>query len=120
MGGGEMIREVWADRATWNEIPYKFEAGTPNIAQAVGMGAAVEYLEGLGMDAVREHEIELTTYAIEQLDAIGATIYGPTRHVESAGESFRSTSTRCIRTTWRRSSTRRASASGPAITARSR
>lgn len=76
-GGGEMIREVWADRATWNEIPYKFEAGTPNIAQAVGMGAAVEYLEGLGMDSVREHEIELTTYALEKLDEIGATVYGP-------------------------------------------
>ncbi len=76
-GGGEMIREVWADRATWNEIPYKFEAGTPNLAQAVGMGAAVEYLETLGMDAVREHEMELTAYALERLAAIGATIYGP-------------------------------------------
>lgn len=76
-GGGEMIREVWADRATWNEIPYKFEAGTPNIAQAVGMGAAVEYLEGLGMDSVREHEIDLTTYALEKLEEIGATLYGP-------------------------------------------
>ena len=76
-GGGEMIREVWADRATWNEIPYKFEAGTPNIAQAVGMGAAVEYLEGLGMDAVHEHELELTGYAIERLEAMGAKVYGP-------------------------------------------
>ncbi len=75
-GGGEMIREVWADRATWNEIPYKFEAGTPNLAQAVGMGAAVEYLETLGMDAVREHEMELTAYALERLAGIGATIYG--------------------------------------------
>ncbi len=76
-GGGEMIREVWADRATWNEIPYKFEAGTPNIAQAVGMGAAVEYLEGLGMDEVREHEMELTAYAIERIGSTGATVYGP-------------------------------------------
>ena len=76
-GGGEMIREVWADRATWNEIPYKFEAGTPNIAQAVGMGAAVEYLEGLGMDSVRQHEIELTTYALGKLDEVGATVFGP-------------------------------------------
>ena len=76
-GGGEMIREVWLDRATWNEIPYKFEAGTPNIAQAVGMGAAVEYLEGLGMDAVREHEMRLTEYALKELEAAGATIYGP-------------------------------------------
>jgi len=77
MGGGEMIREVWADRATWNELPFKFEAGTMNIAQAVGMGAAIDYLEDLGMDAVREHEMVLTKYAIEKLDAMGATIYGP-------------------------------------------
>ncbi|MDQ4142152.1 MAG: cysteine desulfurase [Actinomycetota bacterium] len=76
-GGGEMIREVWLDRATWNEIPYKFEAGTPNIAQAVGMGAAVEYLEQLGMDAVREHEMQLTQYAMKELEAAGAVIYGP-------------------------------------------
>ena len=83
-GGGEMIREVWADRATWNEIPYKFEAGTPNVAQAVGMGAAVEYLEGLGMDEVRAHEMELTEYALGRLDGIGATIYGP-RELEDRG-----------------------------------
>ena len=83
-GGGEMIREVWADRATWNEIPYKFEAGTPNIAQVVGMGAAIEYLEQLGMDEVREHEMQVTKYALEQLDAAGATIYGP-RNVEQRG-----------------------------------
>jgi cysteine desulfurase/selenocysteine lyase len=83
-GGGEMIREVWADRATWNEIPYKFEGGTPNIAQAVGMGAAVEYIEGLGLDAIREHEKEMAAYAIERLDAIGATLYGP-RNVEERG-----------------------------------
>lgn len=76
-GGGEMIREVWADRATFAEIPYKFEAGTPNVAQVVGMGAAIEYLEDLGMDAVREHEIELTAYALERLRDAGATIYGP-------------------------------------------
>ena len=76
-GGGEMIREVWSDRATWNEIPYKFEAGTPNLAQAVGMGAAVEYLETLGMADVRAHEMELAAYALEKLDEVGATVYGP-------------------------------------------
>ena len=76
-GGGEMIREVWADRATFAEIPQKFEAGTPNVAQAVGMGAAIEYLEELGMDAVREHEVELATYALERLRETGAIIYGP-------------------------------------------
>jgi cysteine desulfurase/selenocysteine lyase len=78
LGGGEMIREVWPDRATWNEIPYKFEAGTMNIAQAVGMGAAVEYLEDLGMDAVRRHEMELTAYALKRIQETGATVYGPT------------------------------------------
>jgi cysteine desulfurase / selenocysteine lyase len=76
-GGGEMIREVWADRATYNEIPYKFEAGTMNLAQAVGMGAAVEYLEGLGMDAVREHEMEIGAYALKRLGEVGAMVYGP-------------------------------------------
>jgi cysteine desulfurase/selenocysteine lyase len=84
LGGGEMIREVWADRATWNEIPYKFEAGTPNIAQAVGMGAAVEYIENLGLDAIREHEKEMADYALKRLDEIGATLYGP-RNVEERG-----------------------------------
>ena len=83
-GGGEMIREVWADRATFAEIPHKFEAGTPNVAQVVGMGAAVEYLERIGMDEIRAHEKEITAYALEQLDAIGATIYGP-RDMESRG-----------------------------------
>jgi cysteine desulfurase/selenocysteine lyase len=77
LGGGEMIREVWADRATWNEIPYKFEAGTMNIAQAVGMGAAIEYLEALGRDSIRAHEKELTKYALSRLAETGATIYGP-------------------------------------------
>ena len=84
-GGGEMIREVWADRATYNEIPYKFEAGTPNIAQAVGMGAAVEYLEALDMDAVHKHETELATYAIEKLTEFGATVYGPTDSADRGG-----------------------------------
>jgi len=77
LGGGEMIREVWADRATYNEIPYKFEAGTMNIAQAVGMGAAIEYLESLGMDDVRAHELELAGYAMGKLEEIGAKVYGP-------------------------------------------
>ena len=84
-GGGEMIREVWADRATWAEIPFKFEAGTPNIAQEVGLGAAIEYLEGLGMDAVREHEIEITGYALERLREIDAVIYGPRKAEERGG-----------------------------------
>lgn len=84
-GGGEMIREVWSDRATYNEIPYKFEAGTPNIAQAIGMGAAVEYLESLDMGAVHKHETAIATYAIEKLTEIGATVYGPTDPSERGG-----------------------------------
>ncbi len=88
MGGGEMIREVWADRATYNEIPYKFEAGTMNIEQAVGMGAAVEYLEELGMDAVREHEIELTRYAMDKIATTGATVYGPPAEERGGVVSF--------------------------------
>jgi cysteine desulfurase/selenocysteine lyase len=85
LGGGEMIREVWADRATWNEIPYKFEAGTMNIAQAVGMGAAIEYLEALGRDSIRAHEKELTRYALSKLAETGATIHGPSDVEERGG-----------------------------------
>ncbi len=85
LGGGEMIREVWADRATWNEVPYKFEAGTPNIAQVVGMGAAIEYLEALGMDEVHKHEMEITAYALERLLEAGAVVYGPTDVQERGG-----------------------------------
>ena len=66
-GGGEMIASVWLDRATWNDLPYKFEAGTPNIAGAVGLKNAVDYLAKLGMDAVRRHEEELTRYALARL-----------------------------------------------------
>lgn len=77
LGGGHMIEEVFHDHSTWNEIPYKFEAGTMNIAQEVGLGAAVDYLEGLGMDAVRAHEEEVTGYAIDKLLEAGATIFGP-------------------------------------------
>jgi len=84
MGGGEMIREVFEDHATWAEVPHKFEAGTPNIAQAVGMGAAVEYLEGLGIENVRAHEKEMVGYAIEKLEGAGAVVYGP-KDVEIRG-----------------------------------
>lgn len=85
LGGGEMIREVWADRATFNEIPYKFEAGTPNIAQAVGMGAAIEYLEGIGLDDIHEHEMRLGATAAERLRSMGATVYGPSEAADRGG-----------------------------------
>jgi cysteine desulfurase/selenocysteine lyase len=76
-GGGEMIHEVFHDRSTYKPAPYKFEAGTMQIAQQVGLGAAVRYLEALGMDAVRAHEREITAYALERLLDAGATVYGP-------------------------------------------
>ena len=77
-GGGEMIKEVWIDRARWNDLPWRFEPGTPPIAEAVGLMAAVEYLEKLGMERVAEHEAALARAAVEQLGAIpGVTVYGP-------------------------------------------
>ena len=76
-GGGEMIREVYHDHATWNDVPYKFEAGTMQIAQQVGLGAAVDYLQAIGMDAVRAHEEDITAYALDRLLEAGATVFGP-------------------------------------------
>lgn len=76
-GGGDMIREVFHDHATWNDVPYRFEAGTMQVAQQVGLAAAVEYLEALGMESVRAHEEEITRYAIDRLLEAGATVYGP-------------------------------------------
>ncbi len=80
LGGGEMIRDVRPDGFTPNELPWKFEAGTPPIAEAVGLGAAIDYLEALDMDEVRRHEVELTTYALATLaerHGDDLTIYGP-------------------------------------------
>jgi cysteine desulfurase/selenocysteine lyase len=77
LGGGEMIHEVWLDHSTFDEVPHKFEAGTPNIAQVIGLGAAVDYLQSLTMQAVAEHEIWLTRLAIEKLRQIdGLQILG--------------------------------------------
>ena len=76
-GGGDMIREVFHDHATWNDVPYRFEAGTMQIAQQVGLAAACDYLEDLGMDAVRAHEVELTRYALDRLLEAGCVVYGP-------------------------------------------
>jgi cysteine desulfurase/selenocysteine lyase len=67
LGGGEMIEAVWMDRSTYAPVPHKFEAGTPPIVEAIGLGAAVDYLTGLGMDAVEAHERELTAYALDAL-----------------------------------------------------
>ncbi|HZY66885.1 MAG TPA: cysteine desulfurase [Rubrobacteraceae bacterium] len=81
LGGGEMIREVHLDYSTWNDLPYKFEAGTMNIAQAIGLGAAVDYLNEVGMDNIREHEKQLGGYAYRWLSEIGGiTLYGPEKN----------------------------------------
>jgi len=88
LGGGEMIRDVRPDGFTPNELPWKFEAGTPPIAEAVGLGAAIDYLEALGMDEVRRHEVELTDYALTSLaerHGDDLTIYGPTEASERGG-----------------------------------
>jgi cysteine desulfurase/selenocysteine lyase len=77
-GGSEMIKEVWIDHAQWNDLPWRFEPGTPPIAEAVGLTAAIEYLEKLGMDRVAEHERALTRQTMEGLSRIpGVTVYGP-------------------------------------------
>ena len=79
LAGGDMIREVHLRRSDFNDIPYKFEAGTPAIAEEIGMGAAAEYLMGLGMDNIRVHEQQLAAYAMETLrrEVPGIEIYGP-------------------------------------------
>jgi cysteine desulfurase / selenocysteine lyase len=78
MGGGDMIKEVFKFHTNYNEVPYKFEAGTPNIADVVGFGAAIDYLEKIGMENIRKHEIDLTEYALESMLSINhLTVYGP-------------------------------------------
>ncbi len=77
-GGGDMILTVTLEESTWNEIPYRFEAGTPNIEGVIGLGKAVDYLAALGMDEVRAHEVALLKYALRRLDDLpGVTLYGP-------------------------------------------
>jgi len=80
-GGGEMIERVWDDHSSWNKIPHKFEGGTPNVEGAVGLAAAIGYLERLGVDRIAEHEQALARVAIERLSEIeGVTVYGPKDH----------------------------------------
>ena len=88
LGGGDMIRDVRLDGFTPNELPWKFEAGTPPVAEAIGLGAAVDYLEALGMDAVREHEVSLTAYALRTLTerhGEDITIHGPSEPAARGG-----------------------------------
>ena len=89
MGGGDMIKRVTLDSFTANEIPYKFEAGTPAIAEAVGLGAAIDYLTNIGMDAIIAHEHEVGSYALERLVEIpGIKVYGPDYDKKGAVFSF--------------------------------
>lgn len=76
-GGGDMIREVHKYETTWNDLPFKYEAGTPNIADVIGLGAAIDYLNKIGMGNVKKHELELTQYALEKMSQVkGLKIYG--------------------------------------------
>ena len=84
--GGEMVLEVWNDRATWNDLPMRFEAGTPNIADAIGLGAAVDYLSAVGMESVRRHEVEITAYALERFREMEELdVFGPSDPAERGG-----------------------------------
>jgi cysteine desulfurase/selenocysteine lyase len=84
-GGGEMIGSVTMEKSTWNEIPWKFEAGTPNIAQVIGLGAAIEYVQHLGIENIEKYINQLTAYAHHALATVpGMTIYGGTTKGGSA------------------------------------
>ncbi len=86
LGGGSMISRVQLEESTWAEVPHKFEAGTPDIADVIAFGAAIDYLEALGMDNIRHHEKEITGYALERLSALPeVTIYGPMNVEERVG-----------------------------------
>ncbi|MBF6592424.1 MAG: aminotransferase class V-fold PLP-dependent enzyme, partial [Ktedonobacterales bacterium] len=89
LGGGDMIREVRLTGSTWADLPAKFEAGTPAIIEAVGLGAAIDYLSALGMERVRAHEHALTHYALERLAAIpDLRLYGPAAERRGGVVSF--------------------------------
>ena len=77
LGGGEMINNVTMEKSTWNEIPWKFEAGTPNIAQVIGLGRAIEFISDIGLENIQLHEDKLLEYSIEELSKInGIELYG--------------------------------------------
>ncbi len=87
--GGDMIEFVFDERTTWNVLPHKFEAGTPNVGDAIGLAAAVDYLSALGMDSIREHELALLRDAQERISAIeGVCVYGPPVEERSGVLSF--------------------------------
>ncbi|MGE5138159.1 MAG: aminotransferase class V-fold PLP-dependent enzyme, partial [Rudaea sp.] len=86
MGGGEMIREVHLTESTWNDLPHKFEAGTPAVADAIGLGVAIDYLNALAMANVRAHEKQITAYALDKIGSVpGVHIVGPMNADERGG-----------------------------------
>jgi len=89
LGGGDMIKKVSLGSFTPNELPHKFEAGTPAIAEAIGFGAAVDYLQGIGLESIAAHEQEIISYALERLEEIpGVMVYGPTAEYKGGVASF--------------------------------
>ncbi|MBI1277083.1 MAG: SufS family cysteine desulfurase [Anaerolineaceae bacterium] len=89
MGGGDMISSVKLSGSTWNDLPYKFEAGTPAIAEAIGLGYAVDYLNQVGLDNIHAHERDIISYALERLKEVpGLTVYGPTGENKGAVAAF--------------------------------
>ena len=118
--GGEMIRSVSLERTSWNELPYKFEAGTPAIAEAYGLGVAIDYVTEVGLDAIEAHEHELVVVrdGRPRRDPGHPRLRAARRPARRASSA--STSRACTRTTSRRSSTGKASRFAPATTARSR
>ena len=86
LGGGEMIADVWLTHATWNEIPWKYEAGTPNIADVIAFGEALDYLDGLGLERIQAHEQELLAYALTRLGSLDdVVLYGPAKLQDRGG-----------------------------------
>lgn len=88
MGGGEMIQDVFLDHSTYADLPHKFEAGTPAIAEAIAIGAAVDYLTAIGLDRIHDYEMELTKYLFEQLATVpNLTVYGPKPNADGSGRA---------------------------------
>jgi cysteine desulfurase/selenocysteine lyase len=86
MYGGDMIKQVTLEKSTWNDLPWKFEAGTPNICGGVAFATAVKYLEKLNMKNVRRHEEDLTKYAMERMNTVdGVKIFGPSDYRKRGG-----------------------------------
>jgi len=86
LGGGDMIREVHLEQSTWNDLPWKFEAGTPNIAQIIGMGGAIDFLNEVGFDFIQQHDRELLEYALDKLEKLNyVTLLGPGNKLNQVG-----------------------------------